>query len=246
VVFRRTIVHTPRVVSYSGPIRYYSPRDYYTHVSRVHIYRRWVQEPVIFTYSDGYNTIENYPYYVHRGYRYRYNPVELCQYELVDGDSYSTQRRFQLEACTTAYDSCAAERDQLNNSLGVERYFCAEAVDEDLAETETEVFQPAPVEMTPAKIAAISAFLEGKSMKDLFNEAKLGNCGIFKIGRIFSSGNEFNCKYILKVEGLAFPMTDESVCSEASAAQVIGCNVGTQQENIGCIFKQAIEAGYCL
>ncbi len=247
VLVRRTVTHIPRTVIHNGPIRYTTPRDYHILVSRRYVYRRWIQEPVVFSYSNGYWDIGGYPYYVYRGYRYRYDPVDVCQYELVDGSDYSTVKTY-TEACSVAYDKCAVERDTLNTTLGMERYFCAEAVDKDQEQTESEVYQASAVEMTEAKLAEIKSFLSYRDHKDLFKEGRdgIGKCAVVKNGGLFSGGNEFGCKFTVKVEGKAFPMVDESICSDSSAAEEIGCDVGNEKENAGCIMEKAIEAGYCL
>lgn len=246
IVVRRVTVHTPIVVNRPGTVIYTTPRAYYTHVSRRYVYRRWIQEPVIFTYSDGYYDMDGYPYYVHHGYRYRYNPIETCKYELVDGDNYQTVREYAEQACTQAYDTCAVERDTMNRAIGMERYFCAEAVDSDLEQQDTTTYQPTAVEITEAQRSAIEQFLLGKDNSDVFKAGPVGKCSIVKIGGLFSSGNKFGCKYVVKVSDKAFPLTDESICSEEAQAEAMECNVGTEKENAGCIMTAAIKAGYCL
>jgi hypothetical protein len=229
--------------------RYHSPRDYYTNMNHSYIFRRWVQEPVIFTYNDGFWNIDGYPYYVYRGYRYRYSPVDYCQYQLVDGQDYSTVTTYPVEACTTAFDACAIERDNLNSSVGTERFFCAEAVDQDLQETDeqsSQDYESTPIEMSPETVATIEALLDGKTFSDVFNFGTIGNCAIYKIGGNSSQGNDFGCKYIVKVGQDVFPQADQSVCSKDSQAEALGCNFGDEKTNTGCILQQAIEAGYCL
>jgi hypothetical protein len=247
VLVRRTITHVPRVI-HSGPIRFHTPHDYYVLVNRRFIYRSWLQEPVSWYYNDGYWDFDGYPYYVHRSYRYRYSPVEMCQYELVDGNDYTVTQTFPVEACTTAYDACAVQRDALNSPLGIERYFCAEKVDAELAQQPTEVFQASTTDISDAQEAAISSWLSGMEYKDIFDEGRdsVGNCSIWKNGGVFSSGNDFKCRWTVKVGDKAFPLTDESVCSDDDAAAKVGCNVGNEKENAGCILKQAIQAGLCL
>jgi hypothetical protein len=122
VFVRRTITHSPRVIV-GGPIRYAYPRDYYRLVNRRFIYRSWLQEPVYWHYGNGYWDIDGYPYYVYRGYRYRYSPVELCQYELVDGNNYSVVKTYSQAACSVAFDKCAVDRDAMNRTVAMERYF---------------------------------------------------------------------------------------------------------------------------
>jgi hypothetical protein len=172
----------------------------------------------------------------------------MCQYELVDGNDYSVTQTFPVQACSAAYDTCAVQRDLLNAPLGMERYFCAEKVDADLAQQATEVFQASSVELTEAQKAQIDAFLDDMDFKDVFNAGRdeVGNCSIVKNGGLFSSGNQFNCRFTVKVGDKAFPMTDESVCSDDSQADAVGCNVGNEKENAGCILQQAIQAGLCL
>ena len=204
---------------------------------------------MIFTYSNGYWDIGGYPYYVYQGYRYRYDPVDYCQYQLVDSETYYTVTNYAVQACSVAYDACAIDRDSLNNSVGAERYFCAEAVDEDLQSSEEQTeqeYDPTPIEMSEERIATIEAFLSGKSFMDVYNDSNVGNCAIYRIGGALSSGNQFGCKYIVKVGQDVFPAADQSVCSQDAQAAAIGCNFGDEKTNTGCILQQAIEAGYCL
>ncbi len=229
-------------------IVYGSPRAYYRHVSQRHIFYRWIQEPVVFEYNDGYWDIDNYPYYVYHGYRYRYSPVEMCKYDLVDGNDYTTVRTYE-QACTGGYDACAIERDTMNHTIGMERYFCAEAVDEEFEQSNASTYQSTPVTIGDVKRAAIVAFLEGKTFKDLFKAGKAkkaGKCVIKKQGWLLDPQNDFGCKYVVKVSDKAFPLVDGSVCSEDTQAALVGCNVGTEKENAGCILQQAVQAGYCL
>jgi hypothetical protein len=247
VIVRRTVYHTPRTVPYSV-IHFGTPRAYWTTVPHYYIYRRWVQWPVAYWYNDGYWDIDGYPYYVHRGYRYRYNPVEMCQYELVDGDSYTTVRTFPVDACTVAYDACATERDHLNRQINLERYFCAEAVDNDL-EAKPEEYVGSVNNIQDAQAAAIAAFLADKDYRDIFDAAKdsmVGKCNISKVGGLFGMGNPHGCKYQVNVGGKAFPVADGSVCSDDKSADEIGCSVGNEKENAGCILQVAVQAGYCL
>ncbi len=218
-------------------------------MNRRYIYRSWIQEPVSWNYYNGYWDFDGYPYYVHRGYRYRYSPVEMCQYELVDGDNYSVVKTYPQEACTTAYDTCAAERDTMNSTISVERYFCAERVNKELEQQPTEVFQGSAIELTEAQKAEIDTFLDDKDFMDVFYDGRngeLSKCAIYKNGGLFSSGNEFGCRWSVKVGEQNFPMTDGSVCSDDASAEDVGCNVGNEKENAGCILQQAIQAGLCL
>ena len=233
--------HTPVVVTH-GP-RYNNPRDYYTGVPTYYIYRRWVQYPVHYWYYNGYWEIDGYPYYVNHGYRYRYSQVDLCQYELVDANDYTTVRTFPVQACTTAYDQCAVERDQMNRSISTERYFCAEAVEKDQEVADASSYRGSAVEMTDAKRAEIKAYLSGMNYKDIFRDGTVGACQIVKIGGIFSSST---CKYQVNVNEKAYPAVDGSVCSAPASAEAVDCNVGNEKMNAGCILKQAIESGYCL
>lgn len=239
--------HTPVLVS-TTVIHFGGPRDYYTSINHHYIYRRWVQYPVNYWYTDGYWDIDGYPYYVNRGYRYRYNPVEMCQYELVDAENYTTVKVYALQACTTAYDTCAVERDSMNRTVGMERYFCAEAVDADLAQAQDADYQGSAVEMTDAKKAAIAAYLEDMSFKDLYQDAAnngVGTCTITNVGGLFGNRSPFNCKYQVNVGAKAYPAVDGSVCSDDSQAASVDCNVGNEKENAGCILKQAVQSGYC-
>lgn len=119
------VYHTPY---YSVPrhnMVYYTPRDYYYHLSYRDIYwNQWIR--VRINYNDGYHWYNNYPYFVYNGYRHRYSPVEYCDYELVDGYNNNTHTAFHGQSCQSAYDRCANLRDDLNYYAGDYRYFCSE------------------------------------------------------------------------------------------------------------------------
>jgi hypothetical protein len=239
--------HTPVNSPIRGP-RYNNPRDYYTQIPHHYVYVRWVQYPVDYYYYNGYWDIDGYPYYVNHGYRYRYSPVDYCQYELVDASTNTTVTTYPVQACSTAYDQCAVERDQRNRTIGLEQYFCAEAVDADIAATDPTEYQGSTVVMTEARASAIRSYLSGMDFKDIFNDAfdyGVNNCSIERVGGLFGAGNDHGCKFQVKVGSKAYPAVDGSVCSDAAAAEKVDCNVGNEKQNAGCIMKQAIQSGLC-
>jgi hypothetical protein len=211
------------------------------HVSRHYIYRRWIQEPVIWTYTDGYWDIDGYPYYVDDGYRYRYNPVETCRYDLVDGNDYTAVQTFE-DACNVAYDNCAILMEQMNQQINSDRYFCAEPVDDDLVVDDTTEYNPLPTDITAQRQAAIESFLQGKTFIDLYKAGRdgVGKCKIEKKG-LFAS-----CKYMVKVEGKPFPDPTGYICSSAEKAELVGCKEPNQKGNAGCILEKAVLQGYCI
>lgn len=123
---RRRVRHTPvrvdrrpRVV-YRNPYQYY--RNYRNHVT---LYQnRWFRWSISF--NDGLHYLDGRPIYVYNGYRHRYTPVEICDYELVDRYSHTTYRTFYGQTCSAGYDRCAELRDDLNWYEYDDRYFCAE------------------------------------------------------------------------------------------------------------------------
>jgi hypothetical protein len=235
-------VHVPTYVSYNS-IWYNSPRDYYMRVNRHYVLRSWIQEPVIFSYSNGYWMMDNYPYYVYSGFRYRYHPVELCQYQLVDGSSYTSVQNYGLRSCSSSYDSCAYDRESWNNSAGYNRYFCAEGVDYDLANNNDDDYYASPLQYDDQKLSAIDSYLLGKTELEIFQDAeafRLGDCQIDKLQL-----NARSCKYQVRIGQYVYPETDGSVCSDEDAAAQMGCDIGTEKENAGCILKAAVQEGYC-
>jgi hypothetical protein len=240
--------HQPIVVR-PGLFIYPTPSSYYAHIHRIYIYRRWVNQPVTNSCEACLQHHDGYPYYVHNGFRHRYNPIETCKYELVDGQDNSTVRVFPETSCSAAYDTCAAERDTMTETLGSTRYFCAEAVDKEFEQPDTSSYQVTPVEITEEQQKKIDNFFQKKDIIDVFTEGSthnVGNCRIVKYGGLFMGGNSFGCKYVIKVSGQAFPMTDESICSSTEQAKSMSCDISTQAVNAGCILTEAIKAGYCL
>jgi len=223
-------------------VRFSNPREYHSRVNRRHIYRSWIQEPVMYSYTDGYWDIDGQPYYVHRGFRYRYSPVEMCQYQLVDGEDYSVVKDYGLKSCSESYDECAVERDVFNSEVGMDRFFCAEAVEGDL-QNNTADYSPTPIEVDGGKLAKIAAYLEGKSFHDIFTDGYNGGVGECLIYRL--RGNEHGCGYIVTVRDEYFPDIEGNICSASHIAAQVGCNVGDDRVNAGCILQKAVREGHC-
>jgi hypothetical protein len=238
--------HRPHQVSIPNlVVRYSRPYDYFSVVPRHHIYRWWVYEPVSFWYTNGYWVINDYPYYVYRGYRYRYSPVELCNYELVDSTNNAVVKVFADKYCSQAYDECALERDTANTAEQYERFFCAERVSEELQNTDDATFSSRPVDVDTARAAAIQAYLSANTFKDVYKDATYGNlgaCGVVNYGLF---GNSNGCRFAVSIDGKMYPDVEGSVCSDDDTAEAIGCNVGNEKENLGCILTKAIQDGYC-
>lgn len=187
--------------------------------------------------------LDNYPYYVRRGYRYRYHPVELCPYQLVDSSSYTAVTSYPVRSCTSAYDQCANDRDNMNRYLYSDRYFCAENVDYDLANNNDYDWNPYANDVNDSQQASIENYLWGKSYLDIFYDAQSYGVGSCQIQKTYNS-SYYNSEYVVKAGSSSYPEVDGSVTS--STASWIGCNVGSAEENAGCIMKAAIQEGYCL
>jgi hypothetical protein len=255
-VIRPGLPHSPRVVSWTRVI-YASRRDYYRNIPQRYIYRTWIQMPVADHYNDGYWEIGGYPYYVYEGYGYRYNPVETCQYQLVDGEDYKVAITYNENACDFAYNECAQDRDQFNTEVGMDRFFCAEAVDSEYTNDgtgydplPTSIPGPTPVpvpvpapQISAAHQAQINSLI-GMSHKDVWKQGwykGVGECAIVKL-----SGNPLDCRWIVKSGNDWAPEVDGSVCSQSLQAMKVGCAVGDEKQNIGCILKKAVTEGKCL
>jgi hypothetical protein len=228
------------------PIRFHYPREYHVTVRHYYIFHSWLLEPVDFWYTDGYYEMNDYPYYVEDGYRYRYSSADLCQYDLVDGNDNTLYDRTELMACNEAFDQCAADRDALNSEVAMDRFFCAESVDDDLANNEDDQYYPLPRELSPQQTAAIEAILAGKTDKDIWEEGwydGIGNCVVVKL-----KGNKDGCKWLVKVGENVYPDPNGSICSAPEQAKLIGCEdvQGNQKNLAGCILRKAISEGYCL
>jgi len=194
--------------------------------------------------------IDNYPWYIHNNYRYRYSPVETCQYDLVDSDSNTTVRTYgetNTLSCNLAYDLCAADRDAANGGVIVseERYFCAEHVSDDYVNNDDTVFDPSDdTVMSDDQMDRIEDYLAVTTDLQAYNDAvarKLGTCTVWKL-----RGNANGCTYSMKVNGENHPDAQGLVCSAPAQADIIGCNVGTEKENVGCILKNAVLNGHCI
>lgn len=136
--YHRPFGHTPIRYSpyYHAPYRspfyhsvlYYRSYDWYNFVLRTnrnYVYVHWIFYPAT-GYRNGYNTIENYPYYVYNGYRHRYSSNDYCNYQLVDSNNHSVVQTYWNQICNTGYDACSYERDRLNSQMNDYRYFCSE------------------------------------------------------------------------------------------------------------------------
>jgi hypothetical protein len=105
--------------------RRYTRRDYYRTIPRTYVYRdRWILFSIGLT--NGYYYLDNYPYYVFGGYRYRYSNYDICDYELVDRETGYVERTYYDYTCAVGYDLCADLRDIYNEYEYYDRYFCAE------------------------------------------------------------------------------------------------------------------------
>ncbi len=200
--------------------------------------------PAPFYYRPGYIVIDSYPWWIYNGYRYRYNPVEMCQYELVDSSSNTVVHTYGEMSCNAGYDVCANDRDNANDLESFERFFCAERVEDEYSNQDDTVFSPIPNEISVERQVLIDQYLATRSNLDAYNDAvakRLGTCTVWKL-----RGNPDGCTYRSKVDGVNYPDVDGEVCSAAQQAELIGCNVGTEKENVGCILKHAVQNGYCI
>ncbi len=169
----------------------------------------------------------------------------MCQYDLIDSQDYTVVKTYPLQACTTGYDTCAQERDAANETAGSIRYYCAEHVEDGLQNTNTNEYSSSPVDISSEQQASIDAYLEDKSFLDIFNDGY--NYGINSCVVVGLIGNEDDCDYIVKVgaDEEWYPEVDGSICSDNSVAAKMGCAVGSEEENTGCILQRAIQEGYC-
>lgn len=247
VVIRNYRPHVPYYRTYVHSRRYIRPYDYYFGVRRYHIYRYWLFEPVSYGYSNGYYVLNDYPYYVYHGYRHRYSTVDTCSYQLVDSTSNTAVKSFTERVCQAAYDECALERDVANQSLSEIRYFCAERVDEEFANTSDDsvVFDPQPNEQTDSVWSAINNYLSDRSYKEIWRDGYRKErfdpkCSVEKVRK-----HKLGCKYVIKVAGKNYPDHEGEICSHKDSAALAGCDVGTQKKNAGCLLKLAVSEGLC-
>lgn len=225
---------------------YRSPVDYHAGInSRLIYHSTWIMEPVSYTYDSGYSCIDGYPYYVHNGYRYRYSPVDICNYELVDLKSSTPKviKTYYAMECNKAFDTCAAKRDQLNEDEESQRYACLEKIDDSLKPSDNYDEIPATVNrLTPEQIKEIDRLLKKSDHKKMWKLGKKGykGCEITK--------NSEECNYQVEVNGVPYPMKDGSVCSSSRATELelYGCDSDSQRKNAACLLALAISEGYCL
>ncbi len=203
--------HRPQPVPGTwGRPRYSTPRDYHRVLVRRHIYRHWVFEPVPRYYNPGYVVIDGYPWYVHNSYRYRYNPVETCTYDLVDSDTDSTVRNFGEFACNVAYDQCAEERDRANSYNTDERYYCAEHVEDEYSNDDDTTFDPNAGQIPEDRTASIENYLAVTSDAQAYVDATAGKLGVCSVWKL--RGNVNRCTYRMKVNGQNYPDDAGLVC----------------------------------
>ena len=124
--YSRRYVHRPMTRRYHHTRRY-SPNQYYRYFRTnysSYIYLHWLLFPS--TRVNGYYVVDNYPYYIHNGYRYRYSHYDTCNYQLIDKYTHTVERTFWGQICSIGYDQCANVRDRRNEREWDNRYFCAE------------------------------------------------------------------------------------------------------------------------
>ena len=118
--------------AYRTARRYQTRFDYFHFLRQQHrrsIYLNWVLFPS--SRVNGYVYIDQYPYYVHNGYRHRYSYEDSCQYQLIDSFTHEVVSYHFPRICSQGYDACALERDSYNARERENRYFCAETVRDD-------------------------------------------------------------------------------------------------------------------
>jgi hypothetical protein len=119
--------HTPSHRSYVHARRYPQPRSFFRHVRdnfRRHIYLNWILSPS--TRINGYSRVNQYPYYIHNGYRHRYSTLDNCNYQLVNKNNHNVVRTYWNQTCTSGYNRCALDRDRRNEQEWSNKFFCAE------------------------------------------------------------------------------------------------------------------------
>ncbi len=240
---RTVFVHRPHIVNYNV-IHFPRPHLYYLTVRPIHIYFYWILEPVYFYVYDGYQELDNYPYYVYHGYRHRYSPVEMCQYELVDGEHNTVARTYGVKECNLAYDQCAMERDDLNDEYDADRFFCAERVEDEFAQSDDSQFSGLPMNLDPVTQLEVKSYLQGRNYHDIWSDGIYGQFGE-KCEVVKLRNNIDDCRYMVSVGGQFFPDPDGNICSSDYAAKEVGCALGNEKDNAGCILRMAIEMGYC-
>jgi hypothetical protein len=125
--------HSPWYEIPTHTVRWPSTRSWcYTLPYRFLYWDSWVRyrTPDV-SWSDGYRSWNNYPYYNYNGYIHRYSNVDSCDYELVDGQTNQVVQQFHGQTCNQGYDYCAQTRDDYNRSSNDYRYFCSERFDRD-------------------------------------------------------------------------------------------------------------------
>ncbi len=244
-VRRHTVITRFNTCSHSTGY-YSSPFSYHSGIDSGLIYNSsWIMEPVGYQYSSGFSCFNNYPYYVHNGYRYRYSPVDICNYELVDvkDETPVVVKTFYAMECNKAFDACAQKRDELNEDESSQRYICMEKIDESLKPSDNYSQIPGLINnLPPSKIKEIENFLKGKTEKELF---KLGKKDGYNGCKIEKSKK---CNFQVTVDGDSYPMKDGSICSSTKKSEVslYGCESDSQRENAACLFALAIAEGYCV
>lgn len=120
--------HAPYRATYYHTVRYNNTYDWYNYVWRSnpnYVYAHWIFWPAT-GHHNGYWTIDDYPYYVYNGYRYRYSAMDYCNYQLVDKYDHHVIQTYWNQLCNSGYDACSYDRDRLNSQMSDYRYFCSE------------------------------------------------------------------------------------------------------------------------
>jgi hypothetical protein len=112
---------------YSHHRRWNARRSYYNYVRntyRDYVYLNWILYPS--TRLNGHYYVDNYPYYVHNGYRHRYSNTDYCSYQLVNKYTHDIVKTYGYQSCVSGYNRCAIDRDRKNERAWENKYFCAE------------------------------------------------------------------------------------------------------------------------
>jgi hypothetical protein len=225
-------------------VNYRTPEAYYSRVAREHIIGNWVQEPVVGHQYSRLMVIGSYPWMVHSGIRYRYNPKEKCRYDLVDREGLRTDTTLNEGDCDATYDRCAELRDRNNYLARGARFFCAERVGSRYANRGGTRYGPQPPRPRDRSVPLIPVsreLIEG--YRRAYNDAVQGYLGQCRVA--LEQNNPAGCRYSVFV-GRHQYAGNQRVCSTPESARVLACNVSTDQQVVtGCILSHAASNRVC-
>lgn len=165
-----------------------------------------------------------------------------CEVVMVDRynrviDRFYAQRDYRTNRCRDGLRDCNKEI-RMRNISGVS---CVETDVRSQPQPEPQPYPnpqpyPRPYPQQPSQISRLLSL----------SNAALAQEAMYGIGRCEVARGSYNstCQFYVKVNGYGFP--NGTGCAQETYTRAYGCSSYSEQENAGCMIRQALQRGQCL